>query len=177
MFASLKNKIKEETGSDVSSMPSRSTSQGGLTAAQRYQRSRPESLNSMDELSLLEQKEAELHATRLQLQELIAQYNELRDQTRAMEDEKTKLEEANKLLEESMKVAQVQKDLIREEHDKIQNLQLQEISKLRSMLLFREQEAVDRISHQKTAEQQVETLKQELSRLRGIESMMENFQV
>ncbi|EDS28846.1 omega-crystallin [Culex quinquefasciatus] len=176
MFASLKNKIKEETGSDVSSMPSRSTSQGGLTAAQRYQRSRPESLNSMDELSLLEQKEAELHATRLQLQELIAQYNELRDQTRAMEDEKTKLEEANKLLEESMKVAQVQKDLIREEHDKIQNLQLQEISKLRSMLLFREQEAVDRISHQKTAEQQVETLKQELSRLRGIESMMENFQ-
>ncbi|XP_039439644.1 golgin subfamily A member 1 [Culex pipiens pallens] len=176
MFASLKNKIKEETGSDVSSMPSRSTSQGGLTAAQRYQRSRPESLNSMDELSLLEQKEAELHATRLQLQELISQYNELRDQTRAMEDEKVKLEEANKLLEESMKVAQVQKDLIREEHDKIQNLQLQEISKLRSMLLFREQEAVDRISHQKTAEQQVETLKQELSRLRGIESMMENFQ-
>uniref|UniRef100_A0A1Q3FL12 Putative omega-crystallin n=1 Tax=Culex tarsalis TaxID=7177 RepID=A0A1Q3FL12_CULTA len=178
MFASLKNKIKEETGSDVSSMPSRS-SQTGMTAAQRYQRSRPESLNSMasmDELSLLEQKEAELHATRLQLQELVSQYNELRDQTRAMEDEKIKQEEANKLLEESMKVAQVQKDLIREEHDKIQNLQLQEISKLRSMLLFREQEAVDRISHQKTAEQQVETLKQELSRLRGIESMMENFQ-
>lgn len=148
-------------------------------AGQRYQRSRPESLGSMasmEELSLLEQREAELSATKSQFMEISAQYHAARDQIRTMEDDKTRLEEANKLLEESLKVAQVQKDLLCEEQDKIQNMQLQEISKLRNMLLFREQEAVDRISHQKAAEQQVEALKQELGRLRGIEPMVEDLQ-
>ncbi|XP_065076077.1 golgin subfamily A member 1 [Ochlerotatus camptorhynchus] len=179
MFASLKNKIKEETGSDVTSLPSRSTQSGMSAIGQRHQRSRGESLTSMasmDELSLLEQKDAELSATRIQLQELAGQCNELRDQTRVLEEEKLRLEEAYKLLEESLKVAQVQKDLLCEEQDKIQNLQQQEISKLKSMLLFREQEAVDRISHQKAAEQQVEGLKQELGRVRGIEPMIEDLQ-
>ncbi|XP_055547752.1 golgin subfamily A member 1 [Wyeomyia smithii] len=180
MFASLKNKIKEETGSDVTSLPSRSSIQSGIpSGGQRFQRSRPESFTSMasmDELSLFEQQEAELSATRIQLQELACQYNELREQARSLEDDKTRLEDANKLLEESLKVAQVQKDLLCEEQDKIQNLQQQDISKLRSMLLFREQEAVDRISHQKAAEQQVESLKQELSRLRDIEPMVEDLQ-
>ena len=151
-----------------------------MASGQRFRRSRGESLTSMasmDELSLLEQKDAELSATRIQLQELAVQCNELKEQMRSYEEEKIRLEEANKLLEESMKVAQVQKDLLCEEQDKIQNLQQQEISKLKSMLLFREQEAVDRISHQKAAEQQVESLKQELGRVRGIEPMIEDLQV
>lgn len=150
-----------------------------MVSGQRFRRSRGESLTSMasmDELSLLEQKDAELSATRIQLQELAVQCNELKEQMRSYEEEKIRLEEANKLLEESMKVAQVQKDLLCEEQDKIQNLQQQEISKLKSMLLFREQEAVDRISHQKAAEQQVESLKQELGRVRGIEPMIEDLQ-
>ncbi|XP_062716637.1 golgin subfamily A member 1 [Aedes albopictus] len=181
MFASLKNKIKEETGSDVSSLPPRSSQVDNMSmvSGQRFRRSRGESLTSMasmDELSLLEQKDAELSATRIQLQELAVQCNELKEQMRSYEEEKIRLEEANKLLEESMKVAQVQKDLLCEEQDKIQNLQQQEISKLKSMLLFREQEAVDRISHQKAAEQQVESLKQELGRVRGIEPMIEDLQ-
>lgn len=180
MFASLKNKIKEETGSDVTSLPSRSSQPDmAMASGQRFRRSRGESLTSMasmDELSLLEQKDAELSATRIQLQELAGQCNEFRDQIRAYEEDKVRMEEANKLLEDSLKVAQVQKDLLCEEQDKIQNLQQQEISKLKSMLLFREQEAVDRISHQKAAEQQVESLKQELGRVRGIEPMIEDLQ-
>ncbi|XP_055609734.1 trichohyalin [Uranotaenia lowii] len=172
MFASLKNKIREETGSDVSSLPP-------IGTGQRLQRSRGESLTSMasmDELGLLEQKDAELSATRIQLQEVSIQANELREHIRQLEEEKQRLEEANKLLEESMKVAQVQKDLLCEEQDKIQNLQQSEISKLKSMLLFREQEAVDRISYQKAAEQQAESYKQELNRLRGLEPMVEAMQ-
>ncbi|XP_055634707.1 golgin subfamily A member 1 [Toxorhynchites rutilus septentrionalis] len=180
MFASLKNKIKEETGSDVTSLPTRAVQPGGgMTAAHRYQRSRPESFSSMvsmDELSLLEQREAELNATRAQLQELSGQFNDLQNQARVIEEDKMRLEEANKLLEESLKVAQVQKDLLCEEQDKIQNLQQREISKLKSMLMFREQEAVDRISQQKAAEQQVENMKQELHRLKGIEPMVEDLQ-
>ncbi|XP_058825805.1 golgin subfamily A member 1 [Topomyia yanbarensis] len=179
MFASLKNKIKEETGSDVTSLPSRGSQAGSSGATQRYHRSRPESftsMTSMDELSLFEQQEAELSATRIQLQELACQFNEIREQKRLLEEEKVRLENANRLLEESLKVAQVQKDLLCEEQDKIQNLQQQDISKLRSMLLFREQEAVDRISYQKAAEQQVDSLKNELSRLREIEPMIEDLQ-
>ncbi|XP_058455236.1 golgin subfamily A member 1 [Malaya genurostris] len=179
MFASLKNKIKEETGSDVTSLPSRNSQSGAAGSTQRYQRNRLgsfTSMASMEELSLFEQKEAELSATRAQLQDLACQFNDLREQTRTLEEEKTRLEDANRLLEESLKVAQVQKDLLCEEQDKIQNLQQQDISKLKSMLLFREQEAVDRISHQKAAEQQVEHLKHKLSRLREIEPMVEDLQ-
>ena len=44
------------------------------------------------------------------------------------------------------------------------------------MLLFREQEAIDRIAHQKNAEQQAESLRQEVNRLRELEPMLENAQ-
>ena len=53
MFASLKNKIKEETGSDVTALPIRPT-----TANSRYHRGRFESLTSttsIDDLGLIEQ--------------------------------------------------------------------------------------------------------------------------
>ncbi|XP_035773083.1 golgin subfamily A member 1-like [Anopheles albimanus] len=169
MFASLKNKIKEETGNDVAPL-----------AVTRSRRSQAESLtstsSSIDELSALEQKDAELNATRLELQELASHLNGFREQIRLLEEAKSNLEQANKTLEEKLQSCQVQRDLQHEEQDKIQNFQQQEISKLKSMLLFREQEAIDRIAHQKAAEQQVESLRHELNRLRGLEPMLENAQ-
>uniref|UniRef100_A0A2M4ALA6 Putative golgin subfamily protein a member 1 n=1 Tax=Anopheles triannulatus TaxID=58253 RepID=A0A2M4ALA6_9DIPT len=169
MFASLKNKIKEETGNDVAPL-----------AVTRARRSQAESLastsSSIDELSALEQKDAELNATRLELQELANHLNGFREQMRLLEEAKSNLEQANKALEEKLQSCQVQRDLQHEEQDKIQNFQQQEISKLKSMLLFREQEAIDRIAHQKAAEQQVESLRHELNRLRGLEPMLENAQ-
>ncbi|ETN57975.1 omega-crystallin [Anopheles darlingi] len=169
MFASLKNKIKEETGNDVAPL-----------AVTRARRSQAESLtsasSSIDELSALEQKDAELNATRLELQELASHLNGFREQIRLLEEAKSSQEQANKTLEEKLQSCQVQRDLQREEQDKIQNFQQQEISKLKSMLLFREQEAIDRIAHQKAAEQQVESLRHELNRLRGLEPMLENAQ-
>ncbi|XP_050083384.1 golgin subfamily A member 1 [Anopheles aquasalis] len=169
MFASLKNKIKEETGNDVAPL-----------AVTRARRSQAESLtstsSSIDELSALEQKDAELNATRLELQELASHLNGFREQIRLLEEAKSNLEHANKALEEKLQSCQVQRDLQHEEQDKIQNFQQQEISKLKSMLLFREQEAIDRIAHQKAAEQQVESLRHELNRLRGLEPMLENAQ-
>uniref|UniRef100_A0A182IZS2 GRIP domain-containing protein n=1 Tax=Anopheles atroparvus TaxID=41427 RepID=A0A182IZS2_ANOAO len=168
MFASLKNKIREETGNDVAPL-----------SVSRTRRSRPESLtsaSSIDEMSVLEQKDAELNATRLELQELAGHLNSFREETRKSEQERAHLEQENKALEAKLQACQVQRELQREEQDKIQNFQQQEISKLKSMLLFREQEAVDRIAHQKNAEQQVESLRQELARLRGLEPMLENAQ-
>lgn len=52
---------------------------------------------------------------------------------------KDRLEKSNSILEDALKVAQEQKELIHNEQDKIQNLQAQEISKLKSLLHFREQ--------------------------------------
>ncbi|XP_052870772.1 uncharacterized protein LOC128276345, partial [Anopheles cruzii] len=167
MFASLKNKIKEETGNDVAPL--------SVIRSRRHAESLT-SASSIDELSVLEQKDAELSATRVELQELANHLHGFREQVRLLEESKAGLEQANKALEEKLHASQVQRELQREEQDKIQNFQQQEISKLKSMLLFREQEAVDRISHQKTAEQQVESLRHELSRLRGLEPMLENAQ-
>lgn len=64
-----------------------------------------------------------------------------------------------------------------EEQDKIQNLQSQEIAKLKSLLLFREQEAMDRHNIQKTNEAQIENLKSELARIKNIEPMFEDMRV
>lgn len=52
---------------------------------------------------------------------------------------KDRLEKSNGILKDALKVAQEQKELIHTEQDKIQNLQAQEISKLKSLLHFREQ--------------------------------------
>lgn len=49
------------------------------------------------------------------------------------------LEDEKKSLENSVKAGQVQKEIFYDETDKIQNVQQQEIVKLKSMLLFREQ--------------------------------------
>ncbi|XP_049285157.1 golgin subfamily A member 1 [Anopheles funestus] len=168
MFTSLKNKIREETGNDVAPL-----------SVSRTRRSRPESLtsaSSIDELSILEQKDAELNATRLELQELAGHLTNFREQARSLEEETARLKQTNSALEAKLQASQLQRDLQREEQDKIQNCQQQEISKLKSMLLFREQEAIDRIAHQKNAEQQAESLRQEVNRLREIEPMLENTQ-
>uniref|UniRef100_A0A182MUY7 GRIP domain-containing protein n=1 Tax=Anopheles culicifacies TaxID=139723 RepID=A0A182MUY7_9DIPT len=168
MFTSLKNKIREETGNDVAPL-----------SVSRTRRSRPESLtsaSSIDELSILEQKDAELNATRLELQELAGHLSSFREQARSLEEETERLKQTNSALEAKLQASQLQRDLQREEQDKIQNCQQQEISKLKSMLLFREQEAIDRIAHQKNAEQQAESLRQEVNRLRELEPMLENTQ-
>lgn len=71
------------------------------------------------------QKDAEIQALRHELMNC-------RTKIEALEDEKNSLEQ-------SIKAGQVQKEIIYDEADKITNVQQQEIMKLKSMLLFREQ--------------------------------------
>lgn len=71
------------------------------------------------------QKDAEINALKIEL-------SESRNRIR-------KLEEQVIALEESFKVNQVQKEILYDDQDKIQNIQMQEINKLKSMLVFREQ--------------------------------------
>lgn len=67
--------------------------------------------------------------------------------------------------------------MICDEQDKIQNLQLQEISNLKNLLLFREQESIDRISVLKQSQQQAASLKTELKRIKDLEPMLEDAKV
>lgn len=57
----------------------------------------------------------------------------------SLENDKKILEKENQLLEESCKLGQLQKEMLQDEQDKIHNLQHQEINKLKSMLMFREE--------------------------------------
>ncbi|XP_059608548.1 golgin subfamily A member 1 [Phlebotomus argentipes] len=169
MFSSLKNKIKEETGSEVPPLP--------RPPGRRYQRGRLDSFNSMtsiDDLSLIEQKDAEIAALRLQCNDIEAKCDELTKKLDGATEEKDRLEKANALLEESVRVSQVQKDLICEEQDKIQNLQLEEISKLKNLVMFRDQEAVDRLQALKQTQQQLDQCRSELARLQELEPMLED---
>lgn len=146
MFTTLKNKIKEETGNDVC-VQSRYLSQrhsltnssigsnGGLSAASHFTIS-----STLDELNAtIELKNLEIATLNQRLGEIDGKYQSLlSDYEHAMAD-KDRLEKSNEILDEALKVAQVQKELIYNEQDKIQNLQMQEISKLKSLLHFREQ--------------------------------------
>jgi golgin subfamily A member 1 len=138
MFQNLKNKIKTETGQDpIDSIPIRVANN-----RTRHSLSSHNSL-SIDELSKIEevkenfirrkiakekyflQKEAEISSLKNELVQA-------RSTIKTLEDEK-------KFLEESIEAGQVQREIFVDETDKIQNVQHQEIMKLKSMLLFREQ--------------------------------------
>ena len=100
-------------------------------------------------------------------------------------------------LQESLKMSQVQKDMMFDEAEKIQNFQQQEISKLKNLLLFREQvkrewtkiflfqqeiyknfqESLDQLNKLKTDEGQIDILKVEISRIKNLEPMFEKLKV
>lgn len=89
---------------------------------------------------------------------------------------KERFEQSNCHLEDAFKVAQEQKELIHNEQDKIQNLQSQEITKLKNLLHFREQEAIDRLATLKQKDNQIDLLQSEAARLRTFEENFENVQ-
>lgn len=91
-----------------------------------------------------------------------------------LQEEKLRVDKTNEILLESVRVAQTQKDIYCEEQEKIQNLQRIEIDKLKSLLGFREQEAVDHMASVRQYQQQIENFNQELERLRKIEPIAED---
>lgn len=106
--------------------------------------------------------------------------NDLGELTKLLDEAKQdihRLETANVLLEESLRLAQEQKDLITDEHDKIENLQHKENVKLKNLLLFKDQEAVDKIASLKQAQLELAQCKHECLRLQGLESKLEDVKV
>ncbi|XP_055855061.1 golgin subfamily A member 1 [Episyrphus balteatus] len=184
MFASLKNKIKEETGSDVAA----ATVAGGRGISNNNNRMRSRlsstiSVNSMDDAASLASQQGahgtdhiEVHTLRSQCNDLSTKVTDLTQRLQSLQEEKNRIEKTNATLMESVKLAQTQKDLHSEEQEKIQNIQQVEIEKLKSLLSFREQEAVDRLAAMKQNQQQIENLTGELERLKMLEPMVEDLQ-
>lgn len=168
MFASLKNKIKEETGNDVCATHStfssfrrsssilsnlnnndtNDTSSNGTFSShpsngipvnnnqQRYSAS----VSPIDQLNgVINKKNDEIVQLIEKLNESDAKFQKLSTEFDELLAFKNGLEKSNSSLEASLRVAQEQKELIHSEQDKIQNLQAQEISKLKNLLHFREQ--------------------------------------
>ncbi|KAL5287430.1 GOLGA1 family protein [Megaselia abdita] len=158
MFSSLKNKIKEEKGAEV-----RFNNRGRLSSTV--------SISSIDEANL-----SEISSLRSQVRDLQIKLQSLNVQYEESNVEKNRLEKANEILLESVKVSQNQKELYCQEQEHIQNIQTDEIEKLKKLLSFREQEALDRLVSLQNNQQQIENLTSELERLKPLETMVEELQ-
>lgn len=123
------------------------------------------------------QRDNELSALKQTYAELERQSVELRESLVIAQEERQRLETTNVLLEESLRLAQETKDVITDEHDKIQNLQHKENEKLKHLLLFKDQEAVDRAAALKTCQLELERCKQECIRLQALEGQWEDLKV
>ncbi|XP_037712823.1 golgin subfamily A member 1 [Drosophila subpulchrella] len=176
MFATLKNKIKEETGEDVvhpanQRYPSNNNNNYRL-------RSRRVSINSNSADDVggggFYNESEQLCQLRSQCNELTTKLSAVTQGLQQLQEEKTRVDKTNEILLESVRVAQTQKDIYCEEQEKIQNLQQIEIDKLKNLLSFREQESVDRMGHMRQQSQQIESLSEELERLRPMESVAED---
>lgn len=169
MFTSLKNKIREETGNDVcASHPAFTshrrnslsvnslnnnnnnnnniidTNQNGTVNGNAMHNSNQQRfttiISPIDQLNvIIAQKNDEINQLIEKLNESDATLTKLTTEHDELTAIKDQLEKSNSILEDAVKVAQEQKELIYCEQDKIQNLQAQEISKLKSLLHFREQ--------------------------------------
>lgn len=207
MFTTLKKKIKDETGNDVTATPLYATT-GRRHSSQRSSLTGNGSGSYCSNGTAIELKDSSDNdvVNAVQLHELTEKYDSLLNDYEQVMADKDRLEKTNEILDEALKVAQVQKELIYNEQDKIQNIQLEEISKLKNLLHFREQvskshhltfhkiwrkigfvkyfsffckfkEALDRLASIKQKDSQLENLKNENIRLRELEANFEDVQV
>lgn len=141
MFSTLKSKIKEETGSDVAAMASinqnrRSSSRcNSIVFSANIESSSKASSENVE----IDSRSSEKEPLQCQLDDLRKKYDLLLGGYDKALAEKAHVEKTNAILEEALKVAQIQKEFIFSEHEKTDNVRLEEISKLKNLLHFREQ--------------------------------------
>ena len=131
MFKVLKQKIAKETGQNVDDINfHNNNSRHSISLDSKDETYGEDVISSLLIMTLLInyvhlQREAEINILRNDL--LVAQ-----SKIKSLEHDKFNLEE-------SLRVCHMQREMIVDETDKIQNIQHQEISKLKNLLLFREQ--------------------------------------
>ncbi|KAH8245857.1 hypothetical protein KR038_005880 [Drosophila bunnanda] len=177
MFATLKNKIKEETGEDVANAANQPHQRNNNNNYRLRSRRVSVNSNSADDVGGgggFYSESEQLCQLRSQCNELTTKVSTITQGLHQLQEEKSRVDKTNEILLESVRVAQTQKDMYCEEQEKIQNLQQIEIDKLKNLLSFREQESVDRMGAMRQQSQQIESLTEELERLRPMESIAED---
>lgn len=198
MFASLKNKIREETGSDLSKLTAKITSstvQKIDSLRGKSHQGSSSSLNSIvssdgfredgpidpeefrKRISRLESEFArKLEQKEQEWREIV---NEKDRQLQNLEREKDEAYRQISNLKESLKAAEEYKQKIlerQENNEQLENLQTQELSKVKHLVLLRDQELAEKNTALKDANTQLEKLRTEVSRLRRQEELLSDVQ-
>nr|XP_023015103.1 golgin subfamily A member 1 [Leptinotarsa decemlineata] len=198
MFASLKNKIREETGSDLTKLTAKITSstvQKIESLRGRSAHGSTSSLNSVQssegfkEDGPIEPEEFRRRFSKFE-NEFSKKFEQKEQEWRDIVKEKDKRiqtlerekDEAYKQiskLKESLKSAEEFNSKIlvhKENNEEIGTLQSQELSKIKQLVLLRDEEIASKSTALKEANIQLEKLKNELSRLRRQEEVLSDVQ-
>ncbi|CAH0557860.1 unnamed protein product [Brassicogethes aeneus] len=198
MFASLKNKIKEETGSDLSKLTAKITSSTVQKIDSLRGRSHQGSTSSLNSIvssdGLREDIQNESEEFKKRLSRIESEYSrklelkevEWKDLVKQKDKhlhiiEKEKEEAYKQILnlKESLKDAEDFKQKIlnhQENNEQIETLQVQELSKVKQLVLLREQELSEKTAALKEANNQLEKLRSEVNRLRRQEEQLSDIQ-
>ncbi|XP_019871263.1 golgin subfamily A member 1 [Aethina tumida] len=199
MFASLKNKIREETGSDLSKFTAKITSstvQKIDSLRGKSHQGSTSSLNSIvssdglrEDVPVVDADEFKKRLLRIEadfarkLEHKDTEYKDLiRDkdkQLQAIEKEKDEAYKQISSLKESLKSLEEFKQKIlmqQENNEQFESLQVQELSKVKQLVLLREQELSEKSGALKDANVQLEKLRNEVNRLRRQEEQLSDIQ-
>lgn len=217
MFTSLKNKIREETGSDLSKLTAKITSSTVQRIDSLRGRSHQGSSSSINSLvssdgvredgnidseelrKRIMKVEAEftrkLDQKELQWREIVAEKDK---EFQILQKEKEEARKQIQMLRETLKSAEglhcykpLQIHLItvflldfkqkmvehQEDKEQMENIQSQELSKIKQLVLLRDQELAEKTAALKEANTQLEKLRSEVSRLRRQEEQLSDLQV
>ncbi|KAF5306416.1 hypothetical protein FQA39_LY08925 [Lamprigera yunnana] len=202
MFASLKNKIREETGSDISKLTAKITS----STAQRIEalrgRSQQGSSSSINSIVSSDGNKEETPVDngkvdddyRKRLNKLEIEFaNKLDEKTKewqnALNEKDRRIQKLEKEQEDAFKQIGTLKDVLksseelqkklvehREDKEQIENLQTQELSKVKHLILLREQELSEKSALLKDTSQQLDKMRNEVTRLRRQEERLSDIQ-
>ncbi|KAK5646660.1 hypothetical protein RI129_005124 [Pyrocoelia pectoralis] len=201
MFASLKNKIREETGSDISKLTAKITSSTAQRIESLRGRSQQGSTSSINSLVSSEgNRDENVDSSKID-EDYKRRFNKLETEFSNKLEEKTK-EWQSILYEKDKKIQKLEKDhedafkqisalksvlksseemqkrLVehREDKEQIENFQTQELSKIKHLVLLREQELAEKSALLKDTTQQLEKMRTEIARLRRQEECLTDIQ-
>ncbi|XP_044268760.1 golgin subfamily A member 1 [Tribolium madens] len=198
MFASLKNKIREETGSDLSKLTAKITSSTVQRIDSLRGRSHHGSSSSINSLvssdGVKEDGSIDSEELRKRIMKIEVEFTRKLDQKelewreivsekdkqlQSLEKEKNEAQKQIQMLKETLKNAEEFKQKLvehQEDKEQIENFQTQELSKIKHLVLLREQELAEKTAALKEANAQLEKLRSEVSRLCRQEEQLSDLQ-
>ncbi|KAK9709586.1 GRIP domain [Popillia japonica] len=203
MFASLKNKIREETGSDISKFTAKITSTTTQKLESLRGRSRQGSSSSINSIVSQEgfrddnhlsegvktEEEYKKRLFRIEAEFVRKLDDKEREWKEIMSDKDRHLQNLEKEKDEAYKQIKNLKELLKnaedlkqklvvhqEDKEQIENLQTQELAKVKHLVLLRDQELEEKSILLKEAQQQLEKMRCEVLRLRRQEEQLSDVQ-